>query len=151
MNNLIFKILPRAEWEAAGAFYEGSAHDKADGFLHFSTASQLAETLRLYYAGQHNLMLVAVDETALSAALKYEHAPSRGEDFPHLFGPLPAPRWCGPNPSQRMRLGALCCRTCPDCHSRESGNPTYFPWAPLPRTLRALAGNVPNAAPQRAT
>jgi uncharacterized protein (DUF952 family) len=88
MNNLIFKILPRAEWEAAGAFYEGSAHDKADGFLHFSTASQLAETLRLYYAGQHNLMLVAVDETALSAALKYEHAPSRGEDFPHLFGPL---------------------------------------------------------------
>ncbi len=95
---LIFKIIPRAEWEAAGAFYEGSAHDRADGFLHFSTGPQLAETLRLYYAGQDNLVLVAVDETALGAALKYEHSPSRNEDFPHLFGPLPraAVRWAKP-------------------------------------------------------
>jgi uncharacterized protein (DUF952 family) len=95
---LIFKIVPRAEWEAAGDLYEGSAHDRADGFLHFSTGPQLAETLRLYYAGQDNLVLVAVDEAALGAALKYEHSPSRNEDFPHLFGPLPraAVRWAKP-------------------------------------------------------
>ncbi len=98
MNSLIFKIVPRAEWDAVGEAYHGSAHDRADGFLHFSTGSQLAETLRLYYAGQDNLVLVAVDETALGAALKYEHAPSRNEDFPHLFGPLPraAVRWVKP-------------------------------------------------------
>jgi uncharacterized protein (DUF952 family) len=86
---LIFKIVLRAEWEAAGAFYEGSAHDRADGFLHFSTAPQLAETLRRYYAGRDDLVLVAVDEAALGPKLKYEYAPSRDEDFPHLFGPLP--------------------------------------------------------------
>jgi len=92
---LIFKIVPRAEWEAAGALYEGSAHDRADGFLHFSTAPQLAETLRLYYAGRDDLMLVAAEPDALGAALKYEHSSSRNEDFPHLFGPLPraAVRW----------------------------------------------------------
>jgi uncharacterized protein (DUF952 family) len=98
MSNLIFKIVPRTEWEAAGEFYEGSAHDRADAFLHFSTAPQLAETLRLYYAGQDNLMLVAVDEAALGTALRYEHSPSRGEDFPHLFGPMPraAVKWALP-------------------------------------------------------
>ncbi|HEU0095367.1 MAG TPA: DUF952 domain-containing protein [Rhizomicrobium sp.] len=85
---LIFKIVPRGEWEAASGDYHGSAHDRADGFLHFSTASQLPETLRLYYADQDDLMLVAVEADALGAALKWEHAASRGENFPHLHGPL---------------------------------------------------------------
>src|ERR1700754_2953949 len=85
---LIFKIVPRAEWEASSGDYHGSAHDRVDGFLHFSTAAQLPETLRLYYAGQDDLMLVAADVSALGDALKWEHAPSRGEDFPHLYAPL---------------------------------------------------------------
>jgi len=86
---LVFKIIPRAEWEGAGEIYEGSAHDRADGFLHFSTGPQLAETLRRYYAGQDNLMLVAVDPGRLGDALKWEYAALRGEDFPHLYAPLP--------------------------------------------------------------
>ena len=86
---LIFKIVPRHEWERAGDAYQGSAHDQADGFLHFSTRPQLAETLRRYYAGQDGLMLVAVDSGKLGAALKWEHSSSRGEDFPHLYGALP--------------------------------------------------------------
>jgi uncharacterized protein (DUF952 family) len=85
---LIFKIVPRIEWEAESGDYHGSAHDKADGFLHFSTAPQLAETLRRYYAGQDDLMLVAVDPKALGAALKWEYSASRGEDFPHLYSAL---------------------------------------------------------------
>jgi uncharacterized protein (DUF952 family) len=85
----IFKIVPRAEWERAEELYEGSAHDRADGFLHFSTRAQLAETLRRYYAGQDDLILIAVNANALGAALRWEYAPSRGEDFPHLYGPLP--------------------------------------------------------------
>ena len=94
---LIFKIATADDWAQAerdGAF-AGSAHDKADGFLHFSTGAQLAETLRLYYAGQDNLVLAAVEADVLGGALKWEHAPSRGEDFPHLFAPLPmeAVKW----------------------------------------------------------
>lgn len=87
----IYKIATAADWAAAekAGMFEGSAHDKSDGFIHFSTGAQLAETLRLYYAGQDNLVLAAVDETVLGAALKWEHAPSRGEDFPHLFAALP--------------------------------------------------------------
>ena len=96
--DVIFKIVPRAEWESVTKLYEGSAHDRADGFLHFSTWEQLPDTLRLYYAGQNDLMLVAVDAAALGADLKWEHAPSRGQDFPHLFAALPrsAVRWTEP-------------------------------------------------------
>jgi len=94
----IFKIVPRAEWESESGDYHGSAHDRADGFLHFSTAAQLAETLRRYYTGQDDLMLVAVDPAALSAALKWEYSSSRGENFPHLYAPLScdAIKWARP-------------------------------------------------------
>lgn len=85
---LIFKIVPRAEWEASSGDYHGSAHDQADGFLHFSTEAQLPETLRRYYAGKDDLILVAVDAATLGAALKWEYSPSRAEDFPHLYAPL---------------------------------------------------------------
>jgi uncharacterized protein (DUF952 family) len=87
--SLIYKILPRAEWraaEAAGVF-EGSAVDLADGFIHFSAEDQMAETLRRHFAGQTDLLLVAVEAESLGAALKWE--PSRGGAlFPHLYGPL---------------------------------------------------------------
>ncbi len=95
---LIFKIVPRGEWMAHSGDYHGSVHDRDDGFLHFSTLAQLPETLRRYYAGQDDLMLVAVEADALGAALKWEHSPSRGEDFPHLYAPLScdAMKWARP-------------------------------------------------------
>jgi uncharacterized protein (DUF952 family) len=99
---LIYKIVHAAEWEQAestGA-YHGSAKDKTDGFLHFSTAPQLAETLRRYYPGADDLLLVAVDDAVLGSALRYEYATSRGEDFPHLYGALPVSvaAWVKPIP-----------------------------------------------------
>jgi uncharacterized protein (DUF952 family) len=95
---LIFKIVPRGEWEAATGDYHGSAHDRADGFLHFSTAAQLPETLRLYYADVDNLILVAVEADALGAALKWEHSAARGQNFPHLYATLScdAMKWARP-------------------------------------------------------
>ncbi|MDQ0466658.1 uncharacterized protein (DUF952 family) [Caulobacter ginsengisoli] len=89
--SLIYKILPAAEWRAAKAagVFEGSAVDHADGFIHFSTAGQAQETARRYFAGQADLMLLAVRTEGLGEALKWE--PSRGGDlFPHLYAPLPA-------------------------------------------------------------
>jgi uncharacterized protein (DUF952 family) len=87
---LIFKIVHASEWTRAQReqVYLGSDKDRADGFLHFSTAAQLRETLARYYAGVNDLVLVAVDAEAVAKDLKWEHAPSRGEDFPHLFAPL---------------------------------------------------------------
>lgn len=84
----IFKIVPRHEWAEVTDAYKGSEHDRADGFLHFSTSSQLPETLRRYYAAKDDLLLVAADPMRLGRLLAWERSPSRGEDFPHLYGVL---------------------------------------------------------------
>jgi uncharacterized protein (DUF952 family) len=85
----IYKICTASEWheaEHAGA-YRGSAVDRKDGFIHFSTAEQAPETASKWFAGQRDLVLVAVDGDALGARLKWE--PSRGGAlFPHLYGDL---------------------------------------------------------------
>jgi uncharacterized protein (DUF952 family) len=92
----IYKICERAQWQAAEAAgqFRGAAVDERDGFIHFSTAAQLAETASKHFANESDLMLVAVDSAALGAKLKWER--SRGGDlFPHLYAALPlkAVRW----------------------------------------------------------
>ena len=85
----IYKILPRAAWEAARSAgrFEGAGVDLADGYIHFSTAAQAAETARRYFTGQADLLVLEVEAADLGANLKWE--PSRGGDlFPHLYGPL---------------------------------------------------------------
>ncbi|MEN3974985.1 DUF952 domain-containing protein [Emcibacter sp. SYSU 3D8] len=91
MNRLVYKICSRAEWAqavAAGS-YAGSAVDRADGFIHFSTAQQAPDTAAKHFAGQHGLVLVQIDTNRLPReVLKWE--PSRGGAlFPHLYAPLP--------------------------------------------------------------
>ncbi len=90
MAQTVFKLVDRASWEAAsssGAF-DGSPADVRDGFIHFSTAAQVPETATRHFAGQPDLLLVAVAAERLGDALRWE--PSRGGAlFPHLYGPLP--------------------------------------------------------------
>ncbi len=99
----IYKICDRASWRAAerDGLFRGTAADERDGFIHFSTAAQLAETLAKHYAGASDLILVAVDGDAVGPPLVWEH--SRGGDlFPHLYGSLPlsAVRWARPLPDE---------------------------------------------------
>ena len=85
----IYKILPLSLWDEAKrtGIFHGSEVDLRDGYIHFSTASQVAETARKHYAGQTGLFLVAVDADALGDALRWE--PSRNDElFPHLYGEL---------------------------------------------------------------
>lgn len=87
---IIYKVCSKAVWEEIRqlTLWNGSPHDLRDGFIHFSTASQLDGTVRKHYAGQTDLMLLAINAETLGDALQWE--PSRGGDlFPHLYGPLP--------------------------------------------------------------
>ncbi len=86
------------EAEKAGSFH-GAPIDIQDGYLHFSTAEQVDETAAKHFAGQNNLLLIAIDANSLGEALRYE--PSRGGDlFPHLYAPLnlSAVLWVKPLP-----------------------------------------------------
>lgn len=84
----IYKILRANEWDALqreGAT-SGAPIDEADGFIHFSTAEQVAETAAKHFANETGLMLLAMDEAPL-ANLRWE--PSRGGAlFPHLYAQL---------------------------------------------------------------
>ena len=110
---LIFKIVGAADWrqaEMAGVF-KGAGVDLSDGYIHFSTAEQVAETAAKWFADRDDLVLAAVNADALGAALRWE--PSRGGAlFPHLYAPLNMSdvRWSRPlprGPDGRHVLGSL--------------------------------------------
>ena len=88
---LIYKIVHADEWAnvARDGVYRGSEKDREDGFIHFSTAAQLRETLERHYAdAKGELVIAAFDAETFGNALKWE--PSRGGAlFPHLYGTLP--------------------------------------------------------------
>ena len=85
----IYKIRPASAWREAErqGVFRGSPVDVSDGFIHFSTASQVEETARKHFSGQAGLFLIAVDADALGDALRWER--SRNDElFPHLYGEL---------------------------------------------------------------
>lgn len=83
---LIFKIFRSQEWDhlRQSGQTQGAPIDLADGYIHFSTAAQAAETAAKHFAGAEGLFLIAVDADAAGDALKWEK--SRNDDlFPHLY------------------------------------------------------------------
>lgn len=87
---VIYHLARDAGWRAAewSGTYTGTVEDRADGFLHFSTAAQIAESAAKHRRGEAGIVLVAVDADRLGDALRWE--PARGGAlFPHLYGDLP--------------------------------------------------------------
>ncbi|WP_259781213.1 DUF952 domain-containing protein [Aestuariispira ectoiniformans] len=86
----IYHLARKAAWAEAekSGVYTGTPEDRADGFIHFSTATQVEESAAKHRAGETDLLLVSVDEDRLGDGLKWE--PSRGGQlFPHLYGDMP--------------------------------------------------------------
>jgi uncharacterized protein (DUF952 family) len=85
----IYHMCRHDEWRAAEAagLYRGSTQDIADGFIHFSTAAQLAGSAAKHRAGQADLLLIEVAAAELGPALRWEMARD-GDLFPHLYGAL---------------------------------------------------------------
>ncbi|MBB1490670.1 MULTISPECIES: DUF952 domain-containing protein [unclassified Paracoccus (in: a-proteobacteria)] len=98
---LIYKVLRADEWVAlqAEGRSAGAPVDVADGYIHFSTAEQLATTLAKHFAGEENLALLACNAEALAPDLRWEPSRSRAL-FPHLYRELRLSdvRWHRPVP-----------------------------------------------------
>jgi uncharacterized protein (DUF952 family) len=90
LPSVAYKVLAAAEMAAfvAAGLFAGSPVDLADGFIHLSAADQLDETVAKHFAGQTDLVVLAVDLTALGSVVRWE--PSRGGAlFPHIYATLP--------------------------------------------------------------
>ncbi|KOU67577.1 glutathione S-transferase [Streptomyces sp. MMG1533] len=89
----ILHITERSLWEAARArgTYEMSTRGRTlqeEGFIHCSTRAQLPRTAA-FYEGVDDLVVLVVDPSRLDAPVKYEAAKPGGEEFPHVYGPIP--------------------------------------------------------------
>jgi uncharacterized protein (DUF952 family) len=90
LDRIVYKIMSAAELKQMqrDGVFRGSPADIADGYIHLSCGSQLAETLDKHFSGVDGLMLVAVDLSRLGDTVRWE--PARGGQlFPHIHGRLP--------------------------------------------------------------
>lgn len=88
-GDLIYHIARVDDWVEAEAesVYRGGALCRADGFIHFSTARQVAGTLERFFSEDEDLLLLAAEVGALGDALKWESGPG-GASYPHYYGAL---------------------------------------------------------------
>jgi uncharacterized protein (DUF952 family) len=86
--------------------FAGAPVDLADGYIHMSTAAQLADTVARHFAGQEDLTIAAVDLAAFGDAVRWE--PSRGGAlFPHLYGALTLDSLIAYGPLEREDDGSI--------------------------------------------
>lgn len=100
--SLIFKIAPKALWQTAEetGIFAGAPIDLADGYIHFSSLETVKETAALYFSGQTDLLLIAVDPNDFPTEQMKWEASRGGALFPHLYGEFPVSKaqWVKPLP-----------------------------------------------------
>lgn len=100
-DRTVYHIATAADLMAAekAGCYAGSALCRRDGFIHMSTAVQLAQTLARFFAGRDDIVLLALDVAGLGDALRWEEVPGVGI-FPHYYGAFAADQYrvLGPIP-----------------------------------------------------
>ncbi|MEV6114707.1 DUF952 domain-containing protein [Streptomyces sp. NPDC052109] len=102
----ILHITERSLWEEARerGTYEVSTRGRTlqeEGFIHFSTREQFPRVAAFLYGdydGPDELVVLVVDPALVGAPVKYEAAEPGGEEFPHVYGPLPADAVVGVEP-----------------------------------------------------
>lgn len=88
----VYKIMTPRQWHDAQRLNDlYLTLDQQDGFVHLSTASQLAGTLARYFSLEDSVVILRIATAALQPALKWEApAPDRARSgsFPHYYAEL---------------------------------------------------------------
>jgi uncharacterized protein (DUF952 family) len=92
---LIYHITPASTWEQARrdgfGEYTMSTLDKTlaqEGFIHASTAGQVAQTANKFYQGVPDLLILSIDVGRVRPEIRWEQVPGSEDPFPHIYGPL---------------------------------------------------------------
>lgn len=107
-DRIAYKVMSAAEAQQMqrDGVFRGSAVDVADGFIHLSSGSQVAETLDRHFGGVKGLVVAAVDLVRLGNAVRWELSRG-GQLFPHIYGELPVHAVVAVGPVERTADGAV--------------------------------------------
>ncbi len=84
----IYHAAVAADWtRRTDDAYEPSGF-ASEGFIHCSTGDQLHEVLHRLYSGRRDLIVLTIDESAVSRPLVWEDLYDAGQEYPHVYGPL---------------------------------------------------------------
>ena len=91
----LFHLADGGEWLAAAAAGEYRVSTRGvtlaeQGFIHCSLRHHLRGVADRYYADAHNLVLLVIDSERVASPIRYEAPAGGAEEYPHLYGPLPA-------------------------------------------------------------
>jgi uncharacterized protein (DUF952 family) len=90
---LIYHIASAADWEQARCDGEYTTSTRGvslaeQGFIHASTAPQVAPVANAFYGNDQDLVVLVIDSGRLGSELRYEPVPGWDDPFPHIYGPL---------------------------------------------------------------
>ncbi len=88
MASAIFHLVAAQDWEDAGEPYAAGSL-AVDGFIHCSTREQVPRVAATLFGRRSDLLLVEIDPARLEAPVRWEDCYAAGEEFPHIYGPLP--------------------------------------------------------------
>lgn len=89
----IYHIAAAADWERAvrDGQYTMSTRGLTlaeQGFIHASTAGQVAPVANAFYRGVPDLLLLVIDTDRVIPEIRYEPVPGQADPYPHIYGPL---------------------------------------------------------------
>jgi uncharacterized protein (DUF952 family) len=90
---LIYHIATAADWEQArrDGQYTTSMRGRTlaeEGFIHASTAAQVAPVAEAFYRDAPDLVLLVIDTERVGPPVRYERVPGQPDPYPHIYGPL---------------------------------------------------------------
>jgi uncharacterized protein (DUF952 family) len=88
MADHIFHFAVRSDWLARSEMYRAPSLDD-EGLIHCSTWEQIPDVARRHFRGHTDLMLLTIDVDRLPSDVVYEDLYDLGEEYPHVYGPIP--------------------------------------------------------------
>jgi uncharacterized protein (DUF952 family) len=115
---LIYHIATAADWAQAQAVgqYTTSTLGRTladEGFIHASTAEQVAPVANMFYQGRPDLVLLVVDPDRVKPDIRLEPVPGWAEPFPHIYGPLNTDAVLETRPLEPDAQGQFSCAVAP--------------------------------------
>lgn len=88
LSELIYHLAEPDDWTSRSNAYQPGAFPE-EGFIHCSTAGQLEKVRARHFPGRHDLVVLIIDTSGLGHQVVYEDLDDTGEEFPHVYGPIP--------------------------------------------------------------